>query len=103
MQKNQVDQDLYIVEKIIGKKTVKDKVFFKVKWLGYSEQECTWEKRSHLRYVPALVEEFESQEAAFANTMKSPPCSVEDSLSDGNIQRNASDGERGSHIAMRSK
>lgn len=37
MQRNQIDQDHYVVEKIIGKRIVKEKVFYKVKWEGYSE------------------------------------------------------------------
>jgi hypothetical protein len=59
MQANSASDNLYVVESIIGKKVEDNKVYYKVKWQGYSERECTWEKLSHLRYVPDLVEEYE--------------------------------------------
>ena len=52
----------YKVEKIIGKKKIKGKIYYKVKWLGYPEEESTWEPRTNLiEDVPDLVKEYENK------------------------------------------
>jgi hypothetical protein len=61
MQTNQIAEDLYVVERIIGKRVLNNKIFYKVKWQGYSTNESTWEKVSHLRYVPDLIDKYEKQ------------------------------------------
>lgn len=38
---------LFVVEKVIGKKIVKGRHFYKVKWKNYSEDQCTWEPIEH--------------------------------------------------------
>ena len=49
----------YIIENIIDKKTIKNRVHYEVKWKGYSE--TTFEPRTTLLVdVPDLVKEFES-------------------------------------------
>jgi hypothetical protein len=69
----QQDEDLYVVESIIGKKVVEGKVYYRVKWQGYPDSDSTWEKLSHLRYVSAMVRDYEktlstdSSEALIAN------------------------------------
>ena len=38
----------YEVERIVGKMTKKNEILYKVKWSGYSMDECTWEPFSNL-------------------------------------------------------
>lgn len=52
----------YIVEKIIGKKKVKGKIEYKVKWRGFPESDATYEPREKLlEDVPNVVKEFEAK------------------------------------------
>jgi hypothetical protein len=53
------EESLYVVEEILDKKIVKGKAYYKVKWQGYGLDQCTWEVKSHLRYVRELVEAYE--------------------------------------------
>ena len=46
--KKVVEEEKYIVEKLIGKKTKKGKIYYKVLWQGYSEDESTWELKKRL-------------------------------------------------------
>jgi hypothetical protein len=53
----------YIVEAIIDKKSVKRKVFYQIKWLGFPSSQNTWEPRTELIKNPAIksmIEEFEN-------------------------------------------
>ena len=51
----------YVVQKIIGKKKVKGKIYYRVKWKGYPDSEATWEPRKNLiEDVPILVNEYEN-------------------------------------------
>ena len=51
----------YPVEKIIGKRTIKGKVEYKVKWDGYPMDQCTWEPLRNLENVREMVEEYENK------------------------------------------
>lgn len=52
----------YIVEKIMEKKKEKNKIYYRVRWLGYSAKDDTWEPRSELiKDVPELVGEYEKR------------------------------------------
>lgn len=59
--KVKVLEEEYIVEKILEKKKVGSVWKYKVKWEGYSEEECTWEPRENLKNVKYLIEEFENK------------------------------------------
>lgn len=59
--KVKVLEEEYIVEKILDKKKVGSAWKYKVKWEGYSEEECTWEPRENLRNVKYLIDEFEAK------------------------------------------
>lgn len=52
---------MYEVEKIIGKKKEGSEWLYKVKWLGYSERESTWEKIENLENVKDLVEMYDNE------------------------------------------
>ena len=46
------DEQFYEVEKVLehrGQFNKKDKLFFKVKWLGYANEDNTWEPWKNLR------------------------------------------------------
>ena len=51
---------LYEVEKIIDKKRNQyGNISYLVKWVGYSDEECTWEPLANLSTVKEMIEEFE--------------------------------------------
>ena len=49
---------LYIIEKILDRKKVKDKYQYLIKWQGYPEEDCTWEPIENLQYSLELVKEY---------------------------------------------
>ena len=51
--------DEYEVEKIVDKRTKNGKEEYKIKWVGYSMSECTWEPLEHLLNVMDEVEKYE--------------------------------------------
>ena len=51
--------EYFTIEKIIGKRIIKGKVEYKIKWEGYSMAECTWEPIENLATAKELVEEYE--------------------------------------------
>ena len=53
------DQE-FEVEDILDKKVISGKNLYKVKWRGYSNEECTWEPAVHLSNAWGLVERFEN-------------------------------------------
>ena len=59
-EKVEVLEEEYIVEKILDKKKMNGIYKYKVKWEGYSENECTWEPRENLSNVKYLIEEYEN-------------------------------------------
>ena len=63
--------DIYEVEKIIGKRTVKGKIEYKVKWLGYKMAECTWEPEENLVNVRDLIDKFENKKEKNENQLNS--------------------------------
>ena len=54
------ENDKFIIDDIIGKKTEKNKIFYKIHWKGYDSLHDTWEP-SHkiIEDVPLLVKEYE--------------------------------------------
>ena len=44
----EIEEEQYVVEKIIEKKGNSKEVLYKVKWQGYSYEECTWEPLENL-------------------------------------------------------
>ena len=52
--------DLYVVEKILDKRSKGGKVEYLVKWENYTDADNTWEPLVNLESVMFLVEEFEN-------------------------------------------
>jgi hypothetical protein len=50
----------YYVERIDGKKIENGKIFYNVKWDGYSSDENTWENASDLKAIHNLIDEYEN-------------------------------------------
>ena len=53
--------DMYEVEKIINRKTFRNKTYYLIKWLCYPINQCTWEPKSSLKHLNYLLDEFETR------------------------------------------
>jgi hypothetical protein len=50
----------WIIEKIIGKQKIKNKIYYKILWKGFSESEATLEPRTELmKDTPDIIREYE--------------------------------------------
>lgn len=49
---------IYDVEAIVGKKYVRGKPYYRVKWVGWTEDHATWEPVENLEYVMDMVESY---------------------------------------------
>lgn len=56
--KPHVEEDIFIVEKILKKKITGGKTYYFLKWSGYPDSENTWEPVDNLD-CPELIEDFE--------------------------------------------
>ena len=54
-------EEEFEVEKILNKRTVREKEKFLVRWKDYMAGEDTWENRENLENTKELVEEFERE------------------------------------------
>ena len=60
VKKNSRGEDMWAVEKIAGRTSVRGKVYYLVRWIGFPREDDTWEPASYiLRMVPDLVKNFE--------------------------------------------
>jgi hypothetical protein len=55
----EIMEGFYVVEQILEKKRQKGEWKYKVKWEGYSMDECTWEPKENLNACKELLCEFE--------------------------------------------
>lgn len=53
----------YEVEGIIDKRVEKKKTYYKVRWLGFNDNEATWEEASTLTNCEDLIRDFEKNGA----------------------------------------
>ena len=51
----------YEVEKILKKKYISGIPYYKIKWLGYSLKEATWEPSRNLKSISWMIKKFEEQ------------------------------------------
>ena len=51
--------DEFEVESILKKRTVKGQVMYLVRWLGYNDNEATWENAADLKSCQDLIKDFE--------------------------------------------
>ena len=50
--------DEYEVEKIVDKRTKNGKEEYKIKWVGYSMSECTWEPLKNLENIKKMIDDY---------------------------------------------
>ncbi len=62
----------YEVESILEKKRVGNKWKYRIKWVGYPLDQCTWEPEENLSNVQEMLEEFESEWARKNKEVKKP-------------------------------
>ena len=82
--------DYYSVEKILDKRIHKGKIQYKIKWEGYSTDECTWEPLAHLDNVKYMIKEYEREQTEFLNKKRHNNNNNEDSLSSTTKPNNTS-------------
>ncbi len=56
---NKLNKNIFDVEKILGIKGNGDNIYYYIKWLDYSLEYCTWEKKSNC-YCHLKIKEFEN-------------------------------------------
>jgi hypothetical protein len=71
-------EEEYFVEKILDKRKYKDVWKYKVKWVGYSIDDCTWEPIENLEQCRDLVDKFENERES--KLIKSPEKSADSQL-----------------------
>lgn len=53
-------QEYYVIEKIVGKKTIKGKVYYRIRWHGFTPDDDTWEPREQLlKDAPSVVNRYD--------------------------------------------
>jgi len=53
------EEKTWTIEDILDSKEIKGKKFYKVKWKGWSVDDCTWEPKENLESCPDLIADFE--------------------------------------------
>lgn len=67
-----MQNDYYLVERIIAKKKSGDSVKYLVKWVGFPLEQSTWEPIEHLENVKLLLEDFENSQKENLNLDYNP-------------------------------
>ena len=60
-------KESFEVEKILGRRKINGKIKYKVKWEGYSMDECTWEPIKNLENVKDLIDEYDQLHPFYKN------------------------------------
>jgi Integrase zinc binding domain/Chromo (CHRromatin Organisation MOdifier) domain len=61
-----IDDEEYEVQKIVGKRTRKGRTEYLVQWLGYGDEDNTWEETANLS-CPERIQEFETENRSSSN------------------------------------
>lgn len=67
----ETEEDIFVVEMIKDKRVKDGKVHYKIKWLGYSENECTWEEEENI-LDKDMINDFEENQRTKKNKKKKP-------------------------------
>lgn len=70
----------YNVERIVDKKQIRGKTYYKVKWEGYPYSQCTWEPIDHLENVINLINHFEKTKESISRNRNKSNSIKKDSL-----------------------
>jgi len=82
-------EEEYVVERIIKKRVVKGKVEYYLKWVGYGEEDNTWEPKDNLD-CPELIEKFEEDLKTEEGADKAKPAEKTKKRKADSIQPDAS-------------
>ena len=56
-------EEAWEVNRIVGKKKIRNRVHYLVLWKGFPDHEATWEPISSLKYAKEAVKKFEDEES----------------------------------------
>ncbi|XP_045198058.2 M-phase phosphoprotein 8-like [Mercenaria mercenaria] len=65
-EQSDADEELFEVDKIIGKSKIKGSIVYKVRWKGYGPEDDTWEPRENLESCQDLIEEYDAKQTEIA-------------------------------------
>ena len=68
--KGSPQDNIYVIETVLGKKVEKSKVFWKIKWLGFPNNQATWEPASNIQ--PWIQSYYESHHGRFGKPLPEP-------------------------------
>ena len=57
--KENLQEEFYNIEKILGRRRQNGRIEYKIKWEGYPISQCTWEPMKNLETAKELVEEYD--------------------------------------------
>ena len=57
--KENLQEEFYNIEKILGRRKQNGRIEYKIKWEGYPISQCTWEPMKNLETAKELVEEYD--------------------------------------------
>lgn len=65
------EADIYVVESIQEKRVKDGKTLYKIKWLGYNDDECTWEEEENI-LDKEMINDFERKGLSKKNKKSTP-------------------------------
>lgn len=58
------DLPYYPVEDVLDRKLDDGKVYYLVKWKGFSQEQATWQRANNLKYIKPLIKRYNERQKA---------------------------------------